>query len=311
MNLEEEIRDNYTISVKMKQVWEVQMDISKKIFEICNKYQLKIVCCGGTAIGALRHHGYIPWDDDIDLAMLRDDYDKLCSVAKDEFKDPYFFQTAYTDKGYCYGHAQVRKNGTTAILKGDVFNEFHLGIFVDIFVLDAVPMDQKKIMMLRKKTEHIRKDMNIKAFFRFGYAHPIRHFTNYLRYLWLIPKDLKSLFSNYEECFRETNIDDCDEVAGMAFTWNNFEKVKRTKHLMDEIIWMPFEDMFMPVSSMCDSILRKQYGDYMKPVKAPSMHGDFLVLDPDKDYKEYLPELRRQAKKDFWKKVLVKLHLKK
>ena len=53
MNLEEEIRDNYTISVKMKQVWEVQMDISKKIFEICNKYQLKIVCCGGIAIGAL------------------------------------------------------------------------------------------------------------------------------------------------------------------------------------------------------------------------------------------------------------------
>lgn len=310
MNISEEVRNGYVVSSKMKKLWSIQMEIAKQILAVCEKFNLRIVCCGGTAIGTLREHGYIPWDDDIDFEMLREDYDKLCSVAKDEFKDPYFFQTAYTDKGYCYGHAQVRKNGTTAILKGDVFKDFHLGIFVDIFVLDAVPMDQNNLVKLREKTEHIRKDMNIKAFFRFGYSHPIRHFNNYLRYLWLIPKDLKSLFSNYEECFRKTKFEECEEVASISFTWELFDKVRCNKHLMDKIYWMPFEDMSMPVSWIYDDFLSKQYGDYMKPVKAPSMHGGFLVLDPDKDYKEYLPELRRQAKKDFWKKLLVKLHLK-
>ena len=310
MKVEEEYRNGYLISLTMKKVWNVQMDITKKILEVCEKYHLRIVCSGGTAIGTLREHGYIPWDDDIDLDMLRDDYDKLCAVAREEFKEPYFFQTAYTDNGYCYGHAQVRKNGTSAILKGDVFKNYHLGIFVDIFVLDAVPKNQKALDKLRNKTEQIRKDMNIKAFFRFGYSHPVRHFNSYLRYLWLIPKDLKTMFSIYENSFRETKMEECEEVAGMAFSWNKFEKDKRTKHLMDEIRWLPFEDMLMPVSFKCDEILRKQYGDYMKPAKAPSLHGGFLVLDPDKDYKEYLPELRKQARKELLTKVLKKLHIK-
>lgn len=310
MNTNEEIRNGYIVSSEIKKVWNIQMDIAKKIFEVCERYSLHIVCCGGTAIGTVREHGYIPWDDDIDLEMLREDYDKLCSVANKEFEDPYFFQTAYTDEGYCYGHAQVRKNGTSAILKGDVFNNYHLGIFVDIFVLDAVPKNQKALDKLRNKTEQIRKDMNIKAFFRFGYSHPVRHFNSYLRYLWLIPKDLKTMFSIYENSFRETKMEECEEVATMSFSWPLLDKVRCSKHLMDKIIWMPFEDMLMPVSWLYDDFLSRQYGDYMKPAKAPSMHGGFLVLDPDKDYKEYLPELRRQARKELFLKVLKKLHLK-
>lgn len=309
MNLNEEIRDGYLVTSQIKKVWTVQMEIAKKIFEVCQKHNLKIVCCGGTAIGTVRHHGYIPWDDDLDLEMLREDYDKLCSVAKDEFKDPYIFQTALHEKEYCYGHAQVRKSGTTAILKNDTFRNYHLGIFVDIFVLDAIPNDENVLRKLRARTEKLQHDMFIKAFFRFGHSNPFKDFKSYVRYFCLIPKNLREMYKEYENCFRANSIDECTEVTAMAFTWSIFEKTRRTKHIMDDIKWLPFEDMSMPISSYNDEILTRQYGEYMKPVKAPSLHGGFLVLDAERDYTYYLNEVRKHARKEIFKKILRTLHL--
>ena len=93
--LDEEIRDDYVVSSQMKQVWAVELDLLNKILEVCKKYNIKIIASGGTLLGAVRHKGFIPWDDDIDLMMMRDQYDKLCDVAEKEFKYPYFFQTEY------------------------------------------------------------------------------------------------------------------------------------------------------------------------------------------------------------------------
>ena len=76
--LDEEIRDDYVVSSQMKQVWAVELDLLNKILEVCKKYNIKIIASGGTLLGAVRHKGFIPWDDDIDLMMMRDQYDKLC-----------------------------------------------------------------------------------------------------------------------------------------------------------------------------------------------------------------------------------------
>ena len=83
--LDEEIRDDYVVSSQMKQVWAVELDLLNKILEVCKKYNIKIIASGGTLLGAVRHKGFIPWDDDIDLMMRRNQYDKLCDVAEKEF----------------------------------------------------------------------------------------------------------------------------------------------------------------------------------------------------------------------------------
>lgn len=309
MNLKEEVRNGYLVTTEMKKVWKVQLDICNKIFDVCNKYGLRIVCCGGTAIGTLREHGYIPWDDDIDLEMLREDYDKLCAIAKDEFKEPYFFQNAYTDKGYCYGHSQVRMSGTTAILKGDVCKKIHLGIFVDIFVLDEVPSDSFQMAKLRKKTETLQAAMSFKSFNHFGLTDLKYYLKSCVKFAIYLPLPLRFLFRKYEDLFRSVKSDK-NEVCSLAFSWSSINKCIRPKNMMSHIEWLPFEDILMPVSYCCKEILTRQYGDFMTPAKVPNIHGGFLILDAEHDYRYYLPMLRKNIYATKLQNFLVKMELK-
>ncbi len=84
MNLEEEIRDGYKVTAEMKKLWSVQMDILEQIDKICKKHNITYYADGGTLLGAVRHKGFIPWDDDLDVQMYRDDLEKFCKVAKEE-----------------------------------------------------------------------------------------------------------------------------------------------------------------------------------------------------------------------------------
>ena len=98
MNLNSEIRNGFSISHETKKIWDIQLKLVQKLLQVCNKHDLKVWADSGTLIGAVRDKGFIPWDDDIDINMMRDDYNKLISFA-DEFEKPYFLQCAYTDKG--------------------------------------------------------------------------------------------------------------------------------------------------------------------------------------------------------------------
>ena len=95
--LDEEVRNGYTVTSKAKRAWAVQIDLLIKLDEVCKKYGLRYFADSGTLLGAARDHGFIPWDDDIDVTMLRADYEKLKEVADKEFEYPYFYQDMYRD----------------------------------------------------------------------------------------------------------------------------------------------------------------------------------------------------------------------
>ena len=104
----EEVRDGYFVSSDMKNLWAVELDLLNEFIRVCEVYNLRYFAEGGTMIGAVRHNGFIPWDDDIDIVMPREDYCKLEKIAVKEFKFPYFWQTEKTDPGSMRGHAQLR-----------------------------------------------------------------------------------------------------------------------------------------------------------------------------------------------------------
>ncbi len=131
---------------ELTQLHQVLYEILEEIVRICDKHNIPYFVIGGTAIGALYDKAILPWDDDIDIGMKRDDYNKFLRIASKELKEPYFLSWIHTDPHSPYYFAKVKKNNTLFV--EEMFKDvpMHQGIFVDIFPFDRIP-DNK---LLRK-----------------------------------------------------------------------------------------------------------------------------------------------------------------
>lgn len=118
----------------------VQIEILEEIVRICEKHNLRYFLAFGTLLGAIRHKGFIPWDDDLDIGMPRDDYEKFMKVAKEELDERFFLQDTQIQPGYWLTFAKVRKNHTLFEEPSlvNMSEDIHKGIFVDIFPHDYV-----------------------------------------------------------------------------------------------------------------------------------------------------------------------------
>ena len=134
----------------IKKEWNATiLDILKAFIEICNKYHLRYYCCAGTAIGAARHHGMIPWDDDIDVLMPRPDYDRLLEIAKHEDFGKYEVVTPYNNESYPLYFSKLVNRETTLIEEKE--RPCIIGLYVDIFPLDATDDDLETAKALYRK----------------------------------------------------------------------------------------------------------------------------------------------------------------
>jgi lipopolysaccharide cholinephosphotransferase len=267
--LDEEERCGYTVSRKMKEVWAVQLDMLNELKRVCKKYKLVYYADSGTLIGAIRHQGYIPWDDDIDIVMLRKDYDKLIEVADAEFNFPFFLQTAYSEKNYLRGHAQMRNCETTGCILADVNTTYNKGIFIDIFPLDSIPSDKHERDKFIKQVNFI---WNVLVRVRPLYTH-----------IKLI--NFERLFRYYEKVCAKYLNQDTGYVSYIAYSRGK-EKHIWKREWFSKYHDVPFEFTDIMVPNGYDERLKKEYGDYMVIKKAQTSHGD-VILQPDIPYKEY------------------------
>lgn len=287
MNLDSEERNGYVISHKTKKIWDIQLKMVQKLLEVCDKHHLKVWADSGTLIGAVRDKGFIPWDDDIDMIMMRDDYNKLVRLA-DEFEKPYFLQCAYTDKGYARGHIQLRYQGTAAILPGDIDKKFDQSIFIDVFVYDAVPNNFDKRTSYSKKVEFLR-------LLAWRSLYPSFSLGNYKLFLVdcfvTVFKPICNFYTLFEKYCSKYKIKDDSRLFLSSLTTWNIEKFAISPRWYKETLWVPFEDIQIPIPADYDKVLKAQYGDYMTPVKAPSMHGS-VIFDTERPYTEVLKDIK-------------------
>lgn len=286
-DLNEEVRDGYLVTKDTKRLWNIQLNMVVRFMDVCNKYHLQFAMDGGTMLGAVRHKGYIPWDDDIDIHMRREYYDKLVKIASKEFTSPYFFQCAYTEKGYYRGHAQMRYDNTTMILpyEGKIGRKFNQGIFIDIFPIDALPEDNEKNIRIGNEADNILNYLwmrhNPKERLLGNYRKVRKNIGN--KKDW---SDIQ-LYEYFENLFRQENLSDSKYCAKRFFTFS--KRVFKTEWF-ENVIYVPFEKIKVPIPASYDEFLTEVYGDYMKPVISPSTHGS-VILDMDKPYTEYLNNL--------------------
>ena len=129
---------------QLREVQLLQLEILKETVRICKKHDIKYFLTGGTLLGAIRHKGFIPWDDDLDIGMTRENYDKFLEVAQAELGDKYFLQNYSTEKKFPLMFSKIRLNGTIYEEEASKRVNMHQGIYIDIFPHDARTTNLKK-----------------------------------------------------------------------------------------------------------------------------------------------------------------------
>lgn len=130
----------------------VEYEIFQEVVRICKKNDITYFLVGGTLLGAIRHKGFIPWDDDLDIAMPREDYNRFLKICKDQLNENFYLHCNQTDPEYWLPYAKVRKNGTLFLEKPLISIKSHKGIFIDIFPLDNANTQNSLIQDLQAVT---------------------------------------------------------------------------------------------------------------------------------------------------------------
>lgn len=239
-----------------------ERSILKVIHELCVKFNITYYIIGGTLLGAVRHKGFIPWDDDIDIAMYRKDFAKFEKIAKKHLPKEFFLQTYKTDKGYPQIMPKIRKNGTILENVSEVNLKMHKGVFVDIFMLDYEKRYSKRIEKKSKIHRFLAYLLSVKK--RKCSPKKINNFV-----ASLVPTRFIMLLNNIFVASNKQN----------KFTMNYSSQYSIKKQSFPSSYYgvpklIKFDDLEVLAPSEYEKILASVYGNYMElpPVEKRGLH---------------------------------------
>lgn len=252
--------------------------IADEIKRVCEKNHIRFGIGYGTLIGAVRHKGFIPWDDDFDIDMLREEYEKFIKVCETDLGSEFILQTWNNDSHYPKGFCKILLKGTNVLEKETVNTKYQKGIYVDIFPWDNVPNNhllekkQEFEVYFYKKLLHIKENISFPS-----------NSNLWKKAVFYGLKLIGKLFSretlvraNSRALQRYNNTDYVSCMVGVY----GYQKLKFHRSIFDELIDMTFEDRVYPGVKNYDIMLTQVYGDYMKlpPLEKRRTH-ELIELD--------------------------------
>lgn len=244
----------------LKKLQTVELEILQEVVRICEDNSITYYLIGGTLLGAIRHKGFIPWDDDLDIAMPRNDYEKFIKLCKKHLNNNYFLHCNQTDPKYWLPFAKVRKNGTIFEEKSMTTIESHKGIFIDIFPLDNA---NKQRSLIQNIQAFITKRISSIIYYKRGLN--IGKPNLKMRIFLLIIKPIKiSLLSNFQQKIMAYNSNDKSNYYVNLGSNYNYIKQTISKDKYYPLKKAEFDGNLFNVPNDWDYILTRIYGDYMQ-----------------------------------------------
>ena len=264
----------------VKKLQDAQLSILKELDRVCGELNLTYCLAFGTALGAVRHKGFIPWDDDIDVYMKIEDLDVLHKNTG-LFGEGYFLQNHETDPEFGLMISRLRNSNTTLIENTETDRDINHGIFIDIYPLFNSPKDgagAKKLVaasMVYRLMLYERVPQNRGTIMKVGSSILLKG----------VPK--KPRKSIIEYCYKIMK--SCPRTGFLSSLYGDEANIRYPEGWFFPVQRVPFEDMMVPVEADTDKYLTRTYGDYMQlpPEEKQQFHHNYVCIDFDKPYTEY------------------------
>lgn len=280
--------DLINIESNLKNIQSEQLKILIEFDRICRKNNINYQLFAGSLLGSVRHQGFIPWDDDIDVCMLRDDYERFLKICETELNQTYFLQTPKTDKNSMFSFTKIRKNNT--VFKEAIIAELdmHHGIFIDIFPLDNISpntiLGKSQLFVLT----YLRKIKKFKLKKKCSKSSSrLKSMVKYLIHYLIKPISIKN-FNCLEIRIAQLIKKGNGYVSHLSNGETNkiYMKYAMKKNQFENIIEGEFEEHQFFIPKNYDEVLEQLFGDYMSfpPIEEQVPYHDVceLALNIDK-----------------------------
>jgi lipopolysaccharide cholinephosphotransferase len=238
------------------------MDAFAEFDRICRAQDIPYYLVAGSLLGAVRHQGIIPWDDDVDVALLRPDYERFVRVAPHELGDRYFLQTAKSDPDYLFCYAKIRLSGTRFVEATSIDCDIHHGVYIDIFSLDNVPESPA----MRWLHAGLYRVLNMMVLARGKYwdLSPVKNCVVRVLRAFLRPIPFPTLTRWLQAAIQLSRNDESTSVVMFGAPWR-YGRGCAPRRCFNNPIELKFGDHSASAPAMWHEYLTHLYGDYMTP----------------------------------------------